>query len=131
MNGHWKSLEELLELKERTQALYLSEGIPETAWRVAHSHQAAHASLVFLGSLEESPDGDTGLLGSILCDFGCFGLSLIEENPRGLQDWEIAQKSMYRLAAQGLPPGAFTAVLFLCGCEDSEDVGDFEVQIDK
>jgi len=38
---------------------------------------------------------------------------------------------MYRLAAQGLPPGAFTAVLFLCGCEDSEDVGDFEVQIDK
>jgi len=28
MNGHWKSLEELLELKERTQALYLSEGIP-------------------------------------------------------------------------------------------------------
>jgi len=32
---------------------------PETAWRAAHSRQAAHVSLVFLGSLEEPPGGES------------------------------------------------------------------------
>jgi len=64
-------------------------------------------------------------LEGIDCDRDKRASKWYEDHSSGQQDWEIAQKSRCRLAARGLPPGAFAVVLFLCGCTRQWRCGGF------
>jgi len=41
----------------------------------------------------------------------------VRDSSQVLKVWEIAQKHMHRLAAQGLPPGAIVEAVILRGCK--------------